>query len=179
MEASTRAIQGLHDRDLLGKKPIPSVTRFTDKVDAVRKIISDTWAEHLNSGKADRTVADDNNSDVKGTKDEFKDTLSQTIGQLTKFKRAAKMLEMGVNLEMAISKAKSVLEAGKGTPDLFKKIAKQFKGKNEDIRSSLLGIASYLEPVKVQGVPKEQKASTDLLQRIKQLGGIDGSLSLT
>lgn len=71
---------------------------------------------------------------------------------------------------IAIEKAKLAMQSGRGKAGDFNKLAKRFAGKDAQIHAALTSIANLLEG---PAVKKVQKPSTDLIQRIKQLGGIN------
>lgn len=104
------------------------------------------------------------------------DQIKPIVEQLVKMRRNAGQVRLAPQLDIAVNKAKAAIKSGTGKAADFTKLAKVFKGKDTEIHAALLSIADTLKPA--QEPKKPQKASTDLLQRIKQLGGIDGALAL-
>ncbi len=98
------------------------------------------------------------------------------VEQLIKLRKNAGQVRLAPQLDIAVNKAKSAIKSGTGKAADFTKLAKVFKSKDAEIHAAILSIANALEPVKAD-TKKPQKASSDLLQRIKQLGGIDGTLA--
>lgn len=88
-------------------------------------------------------------------------------------KRRSVISQVGVSnkeYQKIIEKAKLAMQSGKGKASDFNKLAKRFAGKDAQIHAALTSIANLLEG---PAVKKVQKPSTDLIQRIKQLGGIN------
>ncbi|NOU12757.1 MAG: diguanylate cyclase, partial [Methylococcaceae bacterium] len=91
------------------------------------------------------------------------------VEALIKRRAAAGQITLPKAYDAIIAKAKETMKSGKGSHAYFKKMAKQFKGKDDVIHSALSNITVLLTTAKA---PKEQKVSHDLIGRIKQLGGI-------
>lgn len=107
-----------------------------------------------------------------GTSESIADKIRPIVESLIKRRRVALQLGLNHQFDKALAKAKAVLNDGTGKSRDFTSAAKLFKGRDDEIYTSLLSIADILKPKK--GEKKtEQKASTDLIGRIKQLGGID------
>ncbi len=108
------------------------------------------------------------------------DSVSPHLEQLIKLRRVAGELGMPRQMDSLINKAKEGLKTGKIDSATFAKAAKLFKDKDARIYGALQGIAQANTPKPEAAVAtkKPARASGDLLQRIKQLGGIDGAQAL-
>jgi len=133
-----------------------------DRIGSITPLSMDEFKGWLKDGDTKNPLAKQVSSNV----------LRKHIETLIKFKRNAGQVKLAPQLENAINKAKNALKTGKGKASDFKKLAKVFKGKDDAISTELLSIADMLESSR-PAQKKPQKASSDLLQRIKQLGGVD------
>jgi len=108
------------------------------------------------------------------------DAVRPHLEQLIKLRRVAGELGMPRQMDSLINKAKDGIKTGKIDSATFAKAAKLFKDKDARIYGALQGIAQANAPKPEAAVAakKPARASGDLLQRIKQLGGIDGAQAL-
>ena len=107
------------------------------------------------------------------------DNTSSYLEQLINLRGVAAEIGMPRQMDNLIKKVKDDLKAGKIDSATFTKAAKLFKGKDAKIYGVLQKIAqSNTQQQPFQAKPKRVRASGNLLQRIKQLGGIDDAQAL-
>ena len=108
--------------------------------------------------------------------DAVADQIKPIVEQLIKMRKNAGQVRLAPQLDIAVNKAKAAIKSGTGKAADFTKLAKVFKNKDAEIHAALLSIADTLKPA--QAPKKAQKASSDLMMRIRQLGGIDAAQAL-
>lgn len=165
-----------YDATIKAQEALPEAARDESKLSSARTALKliEKYGEQPQQQLAPTTPV---TAGVSTSAPNISEALKPAIEQLIKRKAAAGQVRMGTHLAIAINKAKAAMESGTGKAADFIKAAKPFKGKDEQIHTTLMSIANALEPVK-STEKKPQKKSSDLLQRIKQLGGIDASLAL-
>lgn len=117
----------------------------------------------------------DNSGSQAPTSDEVASlatSIRQHVETLTRRRKVISQIAGISNKEygVAIEKAKLAMQSGRGKAADFIKLAKRFSGKDMEIHAALTSIANLLTG---PAVKKEQKPSGNLIQRIKQLGGIN------
>lgn len=100
------------------------------------------------------------------------------LEQLIKLRRVAGEIGISRQIDILIAKAKEALQTGKVDTATFSKAAKLFKDKDARIYGALQNIAQAGTEQSTPKTKSQQRTSHDLLQRIKQLGGIDGAQAL-
>lgn len=103
------------------------------------------------------------------------ESITAAIEQLIRRRKVAGQFGLAPNLDAAIRGAKAYLKGEKFNKSLFTKTAAKFQRHDAGIATILRSVVDAVNNVVDNGTvsaPKERKAATDLIQRIKQLGGI-------
>lgn len=106
-----------------------------------------------------------------GTAESVKSAIEQLIAK----RKIAGQFGLAPNLDAVIRAAKAYLKGEKFNKSLFTKTAAKFQRHDAGIATILRSVVDAVNNVVDNGTvsaPKERKAATDLIQRIKQLGGI-------